>query len=169
MATDVDVFAIKEKIVDILDSNATIFDATGANSKVRKIDKGAPRMREELILETTLPHIWVTNDSTIDVVSVRHSTQSNAPLITEHTIGLKIILLAQEGRGALVEEVLDDFVKLITEEITENFDLRTPAGAESTSVADKCVVTRVEELSSRMSGKARQGRVIHLTCKVTTA
>ncbi|KKL17211.1 hypothetical protein LCGC14_2487830, partial [marine sediment metagenome] len=94
-----------------LDSNATLFDATGANSKVRKIDKGAPRMREELILETTLPHIWVTNDTTIDVVSVRHSTQSNAPLISEHTLSLKIILLAQKGRGALVEELLDDFVK----------------------------------------------------------
>jgi len=169
MATDVDVFAIKEKLVDILDSDSDLFSATGASSKVRKIDTGGPRMREDLILETTLPHIWVTNDSTVDVVSVRHSTQSNAPLITEHTLGFKIILLAQEGRGAKVEEVLDDFVQLINEDITENFDLRTPAGAESTSVVDKCVVTRVAELSSRMAGRARQGRVIHLTCKVTTA
>ena len=168
MATDVDVFAVKEQIVDILDSNATIFDATGANGKVRLIEAGAPRMKDNLIVETTLPHIWVTNDNTIDEVKITNSTQSNAPKVTTHTLGLKIILLAQEKDGFKVEEVLDDFVKLINEEITENYDLRDPGGLESTSVADSCIVKRVTELSPAMTGKSRQGRNIFLKCVVTT-
>lgn len=168
MATDIDLWEIKKQVVDILDSNATIFDATGANSKVRKIDTGAPRMKGNLIVETTLPHIWVTNDTVIDEVRVRNSTESNAPKTTEHTLGLKIILLAEEKDGFDVEEVLDDFVKLITEEITENYDLRDPGGAENTSVVDSCIVKRVMELSPAMAGRARQGRIITLKAVVTT-
>ena len=168
MATDVDLWEVKKQIVDILDSNSTIFDATGASGKVRLIDAGAPRMKDNLIIETVLPHIWVTNDGVIDEVSVRGSTQSNAHKVLQHTLGLKIILLAQEKTGYFVEEVLDDFVKLITEEITENFDLRDPGGAEATRVADGCFVKRVTELSPQMTGKGRQGRVIFLKCEVVT-
>ena len=167
MATDIDVFAIKEKIVDILDSDSTLFSATGASRKVRKIEAGAPRMRNDLILETTLPHIWVTNDPAIDNLEV-YNVSSNAPLLTKHTIGIKIILLAQEKSGYAVEEILDDFVKLINQDITANFDLRTPGGAESTSVTISCKLSKVSELSSTMTGKFRQGRVVTLTLVVVS-
>ncbi len=168
MAIDVDLFAIKQRIVDILDSNTTLFDATGASGKVRKIEAGAPRMTDNLIVETTIPHIWVTNDAIIDDITIENIVQGNAPQFTKHNISLKILLLAQEKDGFKVEEVLDDFVKLINEEITENYDLRQPAGAESTSVADSCIIRRVTEMGAAMTGKSRQGRIISLKCLVTT-
>lgn len=168
MATDVDYWELKKQVVDILDSNSTLFDAAGANSKVRLIDVGAPRMKDDLIVETTLPHIWVTNDSTTDILEQSNSVESNAVNVTKHIIGLKIILLAEEKDGFDVEEVLDDFTKLINEILEANYDLRDPGGAESTSQADSCKITRITEMSSQITGKARQGRNIFLKVVVTT-
>jgi len=165
MATDVDVFAGKEQIVDILDSDTGLFDATGANDKIKKITTGAPRM-SRLVRETTLPQIWVTNDTIIDDVRQK-GVQSNAPLSTEHTLHFRLILLADGKDGPKAEEILDDFVKLINEIITENYDLRDPGGAENTSVVDSCVVQQVSEIPN-LAGLAKAGRIIKLKAIATT-
>ena len=167
MAIDVDLFAIKLRIVDILDSQTTLFDATGASGKVRLIEAGAPRMKGNLIVETTLPHIWVTNEPVIDDIREPTTTEGDASKVLTHTLSLKIILLAQEKDGFDVEEVLDDFVKIINEEISGNHELHNPVGGAD-PLADYCYVRRVAELSSQMTGKSRQGRVISLKCVVTT-
>ena len=168
MATDVDLWELKKQVVSILEANTTLFDATGANDKVRVIDAGAPRMRNNLIIETTLPQIWVTNEPVIDVLEQTNSSTGTTVKVTKHTIGLRIILLSQEKTGFFVEEVLDDFVKLINEIIEISYDLRDPGGAENTSLADSCKITRVTEISPQMTGKGRQGRIISLKCVVTT-
>ncbi len=166
MATDVDVWEVKLQIVDILDSNSTLFDATGANDKVRKITTGAPRM-DRLKKETTLPQIWVTNDAVIDDLKQSTATQGNAPKTTTHTLHFKIILLADAKDGPKAEEILDDFVKLINEIITANYDLRDPGGAENTSVVDSCVVQQVLEFPN-LAGLAKAGRIIKLKAIATT-
>lgn len=168
MAIDVDVFAIKEQIVDILDSDSELFDATGANDKVRKITAGAPRMAD-MKRETTVPQIWVTNDAVIDDVRQRNPVASNAPITQEHTFHFKIILMDDAKDGPKTEEKLDDFVQLIQQTIIENYDLRDPGGAESTSVADSCVVQQVLELNTQMMGKERSGRIIRLKVVVTSS
>jgi len=167
MATDVDVFAIKERIVDILDSDTALFDATGANDKVRKITAGAPRMAD-IKRETTVPQIWVTNDTLIDDVKQRNPTANNAPVTQEHTLHFRLILIDDAKDGAKAEEKLDDFVQLIQQTITENYDLRTPGGLESTSVADSCVVQQVIELNPLLIGTERSGRIIRLRVVVTS-
>jgi len=166
MATDIDVFAIKERIVDILDSDSVLFDATGASDKVRKITTGAPRTAR-LTRETTLPQIWVTNDVVIDDIRLNTIVKSNAPTNLEHTLHFKIILLDDAKDGPKAEEKLDDFVKLINEDITENYDLRQPAGAESTSIVDSCVVQQVSEFPN-LAGLAKAGRIIKLKVAVTS-
>ena len=65
MATDIDTWAIKEKIVAILKTKAALFDATGADDKVRQIIAGAPNMND-IKNEDILPIIYVTNDDIID-------------------------------------------------------------------------------------------------------
>ena len=168
MATDVDLFAIKEKIVDILDSDSDLFSSSGASDKVRKITAGAPRM-SKLVRETTVPQIWVTNDTLIDEVKQRNPTASNAPVSQEHTFHLRIILIDDAKDGPAAEEKLDDFVQLIQQTMIENYDLRTPAGAESTSVADSCVVDQVTELNPTFAGTERSGRIIRLRVVVTSS
>jgi len=168
MATDVDLFAIKEQIVDILDSNTALFDATGASNKVRRIRAGAPRMAE-LRRETHIPAIWVTNDTLIEEVRQRNPTASNTPITQEHTYHLRIILIDDAADGPRAEEKLDDFVQLIQQTIIENYDLRDPGGLESTSVADLCVVDQVTELSPALAGHDQSGRIIRLRVVVTSS
>ena len=168
MATDVDLFAIKERLVDILDSDTALFDATGASGKIRRIRAGAPRMAE-LKRETHRPAIWVTNDSLIDTVRQRNPTASNAPITQEHTFGLRLILIVDAKDGPKAEEKLDDFVQLIQQTIIENYDLRTPGGAESTSVADSCVVDQVTELNPAFAGTDKSGRIVRLKVVVTSS
>jgi len=166
MATDVDVFGIIERIVDILDSDSTLFDVTGANGKVRIIDSGAPRMTR-LIVETTLPHIWVTTDRIIDTITEPKITISNAVKVLQHQLNFKIILIAQEKDGFKVEEVLDDFVKLINQDLTANYDLRDPSSG-LTPLVDSSRITGVVELDTSITGLSRQGRTITLRCVKTT-
>jgi len=166
MAVDVDVFGIIQRIVDILDSDSTLFDSTGANGKVRKIDSGAPRMTR-LIVETTLPHIWVTTDRTIDTITEPKITISNAVTVLQHQLNFKIILMAQEKDGFKVEEVLNDFVKLINQDLTANYDLRDPSSG-LTPLVDSSRITGVVELDTAITGLSRQGRTITLRCVKTT-
>jgi len=168
MATLVDTWAIKQQIVDVLDSDSALYDSTGANEKVRKITVGAPRI-PRLKQETTLPQIWVTNDSTIFTRKVRGKTESNVHLVNEYTYGFAVYLILAEGDGPRVEERLDDFVQLIDQTITENSDLRDPGGAESTRVVDECWVSNVQELGPAFQGLAMSGRVIRIKAIVTTA
>ena len=168
MATDVDLFAIKEQLVDILDSDSDLFDATGANNKVRRIRAGAPRMAE-LKRETHIPAIWVTNDSLIDEVKQRNPVASNAPITQEHTFHLRLILIDDAADGPRAEEKLDDFVQLIQQTIIENYDLRDPGGAESTSVVDSCVVEQVTELNPQFAGHDKSGRIIRLKVVVSSS
>ena len=160
-----DVWNIKERIVDILDSQSNLFDATGANDKVRLITSGAPRMRA-LVKETTLPQIWVTSEPTIDIVTRRVSVAADAAKSYEHIIKLKLIVIAQEKDGQKVEEVLDDFVVLIIDELAANYHLKTPAGADA--LVDSCNLERVTELDQSITGLSRQGRVLTLKCIKTT-
>ena len=166
MATDVDVYGIIQRIVDILDSDSTLFSATGASGKVRKIDSGAPRMTR-VIVETTLPHIWVTTDRTIDTISEPKLVLSNAIKVLHHQLNFKIILVAEEKDGFKVEEVLDDFVKLINQDLTANYDLRDPSSG-LTPLVDSSKITSVEELDTAITGLARQGRIIRLRCVKAT-
>jgi len=153
MATDIDTFAIKQQIVTILKTNSTLFSATGADNKVRVIEEGAPRM-SILKTETTLPHIWVTHENTIDTLRQIGAVQSNAIKGLEHTMFFRIILIAQRKRGSTVEEVIDDFVKLIKQEITEDYNL----GA----TVDSCIVQQVRDLETSLVGHDRQGQVVIL-------
>lgn len=167
MATDVDTWEVKKQIESILEADSTLFDSTGALGKVRKIESGAPRM-SELVKETTLPHIWITNDSVIETIRVLASTEGNAPNMLEHTMNFKIILMVEEKDGFDSEEVLDDFVKLIKQDITANYDLRDPGGAESTRVADSTELKQVSQLDPVTMGRRRHGQVISLRVMVTT-
>jgi len=167
MVTDVDLWAIKEQIVNVLDSDTDLFDATGARGKIRKVTVGAPRM-DRLKKETTLPQIWVTNDNIIDDIKNATTTQANAYNLVEHTLHFRLILLEDAKDGPKAEEKLDDFVQLINQTIGENYDLRDPGGAEVTSVVDSCRVIQVLEFPG-LSGLAKAGRIIRLLAVKTSS
>ena len=160
MVVEVDLFGLKEAIVTILKADSVLFSATGASGKVRKIIAGSPRVEFDSLKETTLPIIFVTHEDQIDSMVRTTGIVSNAITTMTHTIRFKIILLAEEKDGHDVEEVLDDFMKLILQDIEEDVNLN--------GNVDLCVPERLYNLSASQIGFARQGRVITLKCLKTT-
>ncbi len=157
-STDIDTWAIKLKIVDLLDNDSTLFSATGASGKVRKIIAGAPDLND-IKNEDILPIIYVTNDNVID--DMRYSSGSvvgAVPKVVEHILGFRIILITEGKNGPDAEEKTDDFVKLILEIIEENYDLAT--------LVDSCIPVQHFVLNQNMIGSEKQGRIIRLKCRV---
>ncbi len=164
MVVEVDLFAIKERIVSILGKDTTLFSATGADGKVRKIIAGSPRIEFDSLKETTLPIIFVTHENQISNILRKTGFVNNSITSLEHTIRLKIILLAEEKDGFDVEEVIDDFVKLILEDIEEDIQLKDGGNP----ICDSCIPERIYDLSTTQKGYSRQGRIITLKILKTT-
>ena len=90
--TTVDLFAIKERIVDILKSDtANLWDSTPSDkTKFRKIEAGSPSPKA--IQEPPLPRLWVTSDDVVANVSHVAVIENNAHLVRNMTLELKFYL-----------------------------------------------------------------------------
>jgi len=89
MAVEIDHDDIKTQIETILEANATLYDVTGANNKIRIIEVGPPKIGQGgEIIDTTLPHIWITN-SPNSFETIRNTGVSSSPVsITRLVFGL---------------------------------------------------------------------------------
>ena len=152
--TTVDIFAIKERIVEILKSDTTnLWDATpNDKTKFRKIEAGSPSPK------AILPRLWVTSDDVVANVSHIGVVQDNVHLGEEYDIRIKILFVVEAKDGYKTEEDLDDFTKSIIEKLETNYDLRN--GAESTRLAESSQVTQIMDLPSQFKGDRVKGRVI---------
>ncbi len=160
--TSVDIYAIKERIVEILKADTTnLYSATPSDkTKLRKIEAGAPSVKA--ITEPPLPRCWVTNDDVVANVTHHQVIVDNAHTGDEWDIRIKIIFVVEAKDGPKTEEDIDDFTKSIIEQLDTNYDLRTVGGAESTRVAEASEVTQIMDLPAMFKGDRVKGRVIKL-------
>ena len=158
--TTVDLFAIKERIVDILKSDTTnLWDATpNSRSKFRKIEAGSPSPKA--IQEPPLPRLWVTSDDVVANVSHITTVKDNVHLGDEYDIRIKILFIVEAKDGSKTEENIDDFTKSIIEKLEANYDLRAVGGAVATRLAESSQVTQIMDLPSLFKGDRVKGRVI---------
>lgn len=165
--TSIDIFAIKEKIVLILkDDTTNLFSLTPSDrTKFRKIEAGSPSPKA--IQEPPLPRCWVTSDTLVANVKDLSVYQSNVPKGKEYDLRISIMFVVEAKDGPKTEEDIDDFTKNIINQLETNYDLRTPAGAESTSVADASEVTQIMDLPAMFKGDRVKGRVIKFKVTVT--
>jgi len=164
--TTIDLFAIKEQVVAILKADTTnLYSATPTDkTKFRKIEAGAPSPKA--IQEPPLPRCWVTSDTVVANVSPVTNIVSNASLGEEYDVRLLIYFVVEAKDGPKTEEDLDDFTKSILEQLNTNYDLRTPAGAEGTRVAEGSDVTQIADLPAQFKGDRVRGRVIRFRVTV---
>jgi|TARA_R110002033_G_scaffold117458_2_gene161517 hypothetical protein len=156
----VDLFAIKERIVDILKSDTTnLWDATpNSRSKFRKIEAGSPSPKA--IQEPPLPRLWVTSDDVVANVSHISIVKDNVHLGDEYDIRIKILFVVEAKDGPSVEEDIDDFTKAIIEKLEANYDLRAVGGAESTRLAEASQIIQIMDLPALFKGDRVKGRAI---------
>lgn len=158
--TSLDLYAIKERIVEILKADTTnLWDSTpSSRTKFRKIEAGAPSPKA--IQEPPLPRCWVTSDETVALVSPLAVISSNVSLGEEYDIRIKIFFVVEAKDGPKTEEDIDDFTKAIIEQMEANYDLRTPNGLESTRVAESSQVLSIRDLPAMFKGDRVRGRAI---------
>ena len=158
--TTVDLFAIKERIVDILKSDTTnLWDSTpSSKTKFRKIEAGSPSPKA--IQEPPLPRLWVTSDDVVANVSHVSIVKDNVHLGDEYDIRIKILFVVEAKDGSKTEEDIDDFTKSIIEKLEGNYDLRAVGGAESTRLAEASQVIQIMDLPAMFKGDRVKGRAI---------
>jgi len=156
----VDLFAIKERIVDILKSDTTnLWDSTpSSKTKFRKIEAGSPSPKA--IQEPPLPRLWVSSDDVVANVSHVSVVKDNVHLGDEYDIRIKILFIVEAKDGSKTEESIDDFTKSIIEKLEANYDLRAVGGAVATRLAESSQVTQIMDLPSLFKGDRVKGRVI---------
>jgi len=158
--TTVDIFAIKQKIVEILKADTTnLWDSSpSSKTKFRKIEAGSPSPKA--VQEPPLPRLWVTSDDTVANVKPLGIVESNVSKGEEYDIRIKILFATEAKDGSSTEEKIDDFTKAIINNLEANYDLRTPSGAESTRVAESSQVLTIRDLPGVLKGDRVRGRVI---------
>ena len=109
--TTVDLFAIKQRVVEILKSDTTnLWDSTpNDRTKFRKIEAGSPSPKA--IQEPPLPRLWVTSDDVVANVSQVAIVENNVNLGQEYDIRLKLLFVVEAKDGQKTEEDIDDFTK----------------------------------------------------------
>ena len=164
MATEIDHDDIKTQIETILEANSTLYDATGGASpaKVRVIEVGPPKMLNGEIIDTTLPHIWITNSSgPFETIRNNGVLTANVVKALEHTFHYDIIIIVDSKDQEFSEEDLDDFQKLTLETLEANVDL-----SAKVDISFPIRVDNFPHSGIQIGGK--QGRKITLRCIKTT-
>lgn len=158
--TSIDFFGIKERIVEILKADTTnLFSSTPSDkTKFRRIEAGSPTPRG--INQPPLPRCWVTSDDVVSTVSTVSIVSSNVPQVKEYDMRVKIIFVVEAKDGPKTEEDIDDFTRSIINQLETNYDLRTPAGAESTRLAESSEVIQIMDLPAMFKGDRVRGRAI---------
>ena len=160
MVTALDLFSIKERIRDILQNDTTdLYSATPSDkTKFRKIEAGSPKLVNGKI-PSPFPALYVTHDNPINDMEPPWNVSANVGNTFENNVNFLLIYIADGKHGQKVEETLDDFTKLITETLQENYDLRNPSDGTDPKVA-RSWVGQWAELNSQLIGESVQGRVL---------
>ncbi len=165
MVTELDHDDIKEQIKAILEGNATLFDVTGASSKIRQINVGHPDHLNGL--DDVFPAIYITNANPLERITqsgvMVSSSDDLAPLT--HTFRYKIVIQAKSKGSRFTENILDDWQKIVLETLEADHKLKN-GGVRK---VDGSRPEMVEVFRSDLNGKSVQGRVItYLLNKVTS-
>lgn len=166
MVTEIDLDAIKTRIVDVLKGTTakptSIFNLVKTKDKTtfRTIAVGAPNMNE--IKSLNPPAIVITNDDTIeDDVLITNIDTTDTAKGSDHTINLLLIFIDKRKDGQTTEKQLDDFGKSIKQILKANYQLKT-VDASTDPKVDRIWPRQTAILNRELTGGRFQGRVIRL-------
>jgi hypothetical protein len=159
LAAELNRDTIKDAFVTLLQSNSDLYDATGADSKIRKITTGRPN---DELNDSGIPYIFVRNArGTFENIRRQDLAISGASKIIQHELFFEVVVVAIRKNSKGVENALDDFQELILETLEGDQDI---GGSVDTSDP-----IRVADYPIPSIATGKQGRIITVRCtKVTT-
>ena len=164
MVTEVDHHAIKTRIKEIIQADATVYDSSGSEGKFVDCFVGRP-YNDSLTAHPT-PYVFITNDDNLEEQEPTGVVESNAITATKHTVRYMLIMVDQAQDGRQVEKDLDTLGKNLMQVIKAKFELRDSSGADP-----KCNYSfpdRVRIFNTSMNGKPVQARTIFLRLEIIT-
>ena len=158
---EIDIWAIKTRIVKILKSNTTLNPAKITTKDVlRQIETGAPYINELADVSVT-PAVFVTDHVRTDEIEQPVVSQNNKPNTLLHRIRLLVLVVADGKDGAESEKNVNTLVKKILEVLEANQTLRDPPSGTA-NLVHYSRPESVEIIDSSLVGTGKQGRAITL-------
>lgn len=152
MVTEIDLWAIKTRIKDILEANTTL------NEFFRDFHVGAPA--GNVSEGQPMPYIFITNDEGLIEEDEEASTvQNDAPVTSKHTLHFMIVYMITEKDGPTTEKSLDDIGKTVKETLKENHHLKNPTSSDD-PMAFRSYPEETRPLNRDKLGQEVQGRVL---------
>ena len=161
--TELDHDAIKERIKVRLEAVVALFDANDL-TKIRAIEVGFPE--GDPFDPENMDHIYISNAVTLESITPAGNSSDDEWKSLRHIVRYEIVTIVNASTAREAEEKLDDFQKLILEELEENPQLKTGAGADP--LVHVCWPERVDVVRQGAFGTPVQGRKITLRCQVDT-
>ena len=160
MVTEINLTTLKDAIITRLKTSATLWNGTnpGNGGTFTAISRGLPENNEAEGL--VYPICFVTNDDELETDKKFGPAVANAAGVSEHVVGIKILFLALKETGQSAEDTLDAFHKVIKETLKGDI-----------TIAGNCTDSwpyRSRSFAANYRGKALDGRIIQLACKIHT-
>lgn len=160
MVTEINYTTLKNAVITRLKTSATLWNAVtpGAGGTFVSINRGLPENNEAEGL--VYPACFVTNDDELEIDKKFGPAVANVAGVAEHIVGLKILFLALAETGQSAEDTLDSFHKVIKETLKGDLTL-----------AGNCTEIwpyRSRSFAANYRGRALDGRIIQLMCKIHT-
>lgn len=146
---------IKEEIVSILKTNASLWEEDNHETGFTAINVGLPAEAEFKGL--TYPICYVANDNQLENDQILGNPIGQEIRDSKHQFQFRIIFFEQGATGADVEESLDNLYKLTKQTLKENFRLNGVQG-----VIESFPVRGHSFNFGEFEGQAIDGRVIIL-------
>ncbi len=161
MVTEIDVWAIKSRIVDILKDIDDLYTSTGEENKVRAINVGHPNGKAEA---GVLPNIFVTNAQRFRVITKKGNVIANAWKVIDQRIRFEIWITVDGKDSPDAEQKIDGFEEQVLKAIEENNQLGDPLiPGTDFKVATSLPVT-TEFRRSEMLGTNIQQKIVTIEC-----
>ena len=164
MVTEVDHLAIKTRIRDIVQADASIYDSSGSDGKF--VDCFVGRPYNDSISTHPTPYLFITNDDNLEEQEPSGVVESNAITATKHTVRYMLVMVDQAQDGRQVEKDLDILGKNLLQVIKGKFELRDSSGTDP-----KCNYSfpdRVRVFNTSLNGKPLQARTIFFRLEIIT-
>ena len=168
MVTEPDVDAIKKRIVAILKKDTSL-SSTPDKKKVGfvTIEVGLPENKRFTGLN--YPVCFVSNADDFETDKPFGPVTANSLGSSIHVFQFQIIFFDLKEDGAAAEKSLDDFQKLIKEQLKENQALQDPDDLPNDALAISSFPERTRAFSAEFEGQALNGRIIFFMVRVHSA
>lgn len=157
--TEIDHFAVKERIVTLITADASIFDADD-DTKLLSVEAGRPNIEGVPI---QLPGAFITSSQNMDDLKGGQIISDAIQRIT-HTARYVLVIGVAGPDAQTAENQLDDFQKLILELLEAD----TTLSGASSAIVDSCVPERITHNVIKREGDLVQLRQITLKCTTVT-